>query len=41
MFISLIVVGFLHGFVLLPLFLSMVGIEIDIGNKNKKELEDN
>ena len=29
MFISLIVVGFIHGFMLLPLFLSLVGPEKD------------
>lgn len=40
MFISLIVVGFLHGFILLPLFLSMVGIEID-SDKDKLGENDN
>lgn len=38
MFISLIIVGFLHGFILLPLFLSMFNIDTDRGYNKKNGL---
>lgn len=38
MFISMIIVGFLHGFILLPLFLSKFGLFED--SKDEEEFND-